>query len=115
MAKLNAEQIDRINSYHPDFSNNEIAKDMGINRKTVARYRVKETTQQQAGDVLSGKEEQMRLKKKTEPNLSKGDKKKLELLEHYSPKDIQEMLAYIAATNKKEIDKVIGEPGHLKF
>ena len=110
MGKLNEEQIQRINSYPEENSNNEIAKDMGINRKTVARYRIKESTQQQASDVLSGKEEQMRLKKKTEQNLSKGDKKKLELLEHYSPKDIQEMLAYIAATNKKEIDKVIGEP-----
>jgi hypothetical protein len=51
----------------------------------------------------------MRLKKKLgeKPPLSKGDQKKLDLLAHYSPKDIQEMLAYIAATNKKEIDKVI--------
>lgn len=118
MWKLNEEQIQRIQTYHEDYSNNEIAKDMGINRKTVAKYRqLKAATQEQASDVLTGKEEQMRLKKKLEgkPPLSKGDQKKLDLLSHYSPKDIQEMLAYIAATNKKEIDKVIGEPWHLKF
>jgi predicted DNA-binding protein YlxM (UPF0122 family) len=70
--------IDRIKSYHEDFSNSEIARDMGINRKTVAKYRA--VTQQEASDVLSGKEEQMRLNKKQQPSLSKEDKKKLELL-----------------------------------
>lgn len=70
--------IDRIKSYHEDFSNSEIARDMGINRKTVAKYR--QTVQQEASDVLSGKEEQMRLNKKQQPPISKEDKKKLELL-----------------------------------
>ena len=115
MWKLNQEQIDRIQTYHKDFSNSEIAREMGINRKTVRKYR--EQTSAEASDVLSGKEEQMRLKKKLGevPPLSKEDKKKLDLLEHYSPKDIKEMLNYIAQTNKKEIEKVIGEPWHLKF
>lgn len=122
MWKLNEEQIQRIQTYHPDFSNNEIARDMGINRKTVAKYRnVVSSTQEQASDVLSWKEEQMRLKHKLgeEPPqkiwLSKEDKKKLSLLEHYSPKDIQELLNYVAMNTKKEIDQVIWEPWHLKF
>jgi hypothetical protein len=41
------------------------------------------------------------------PQLSKEEKKKLELLQHYSDKDIKEMLNYIATNSKKEIDKVI--------
>ena len=115
MWKLNQEQIDRIKTYHKDFSNAEIARDMWINRKTVRKYR--EQTSAEASDVLSGKEEQMRLKKKLGevPPLSKEDKKKLDLLEHYSPKDIQEMLNYIATNSKKEIDAVLWEPWHLKF
>jgi predicted MPP superfamily phosphohydrolase len=36
-------------------------------------------------------------------------------LQHYSDKDIKEMLAFIAQTNKKEINEVIWEPWHLKF
>jgi len=113
MWKLDDAMIDRIQTYHKDFSNAEIARDMGINRKTVAKYRA--ATQQEASDVLSGKEEQMRLNKKTQPPMSKEDKKKLELLWSYSPKDIKEMLNFIAQKNKKEIDKVIWEPWHLKF
>ena len=118
MWKLDDASIDRIQTYHKDYSNAEIAREMGINRKTVAKYRqIRDTAQEEAVNTLSGKEEQMRLtKKKEEKNpLSKGDKKKLELLQHYSPKDIQEMLNYIAQNNKKEIDKVIWEPWHLKF
>jgi len=119
MWKLNEEQIGRIQSYHKDFSNNEIAKDMGINRKTVAKYRqITEKTQQEASDLLSGNEERMRFKQKTEgkpPKLSKEEKKKLDLLQHYSPWDIQEMLNYIAQNTKKEIDETIWEPWHLKF
>ena len=127
MWKLNNEQIQRIQTYHPDFSNSEIARDMGINRKTVRKYRTIQTAQKEASDVLSGNEEQMRLKHKlaeqgeippTEPKkvwLSKEEKKKLDLLEHYSPKDIQELLNYVAMNTKREIDKVIGEPWHLKF
>ena len=39
MSKLDQSVIDKINTYHKDFSNNEIARDLGINRKTVAKYR----------------------------------------------------------------------------
>lgn len=116
MSKLNEEIVGRINSFPKDRTNTEIGKELWINRKTVAKYRnVVEDTQQQVGNVLSGDEEQMRLKEKLNKGLSKEDKKKLSLLEHYSPKDIQEMLNYIATNSKKEIDEVLGEPWHLKF
>jgi hypothetical protein len=52
----------------------------------------------------------MRFNKKKEekkPKLSKEERKKLDLLQHYSDKDIKEMLAFIAQTNKKEINEVI--------
>jgi hypothetical protein len=42
--------------------------------------------------------------------LSKGDKKKLELLEQYSDKEIREMLNYIATNTKKEVNEVLSEP-----
>lgn len=116
MWKLNDEQIQRIQTYHPDFSNNEIARDMGINRKTVAKYRA--SVQQEASDVLSGKEEAMLFRKEAEKlhqKLSKEEEKKLSLLSHYSDKDVREMLDYIARTKKKEIDEVLWEPWHLKF
>jgi hypothetical protein len=45
--------------------------------------------------------------KPPQAKLSKQDKKKLELLEHYSERDIKEMLNYIAQNSKKEIDQVI--------
>lgn len=121
MWKLNEDMIGRIWSYPSNKTNTEIWKELGLDRHTVSKYRqIKEATQQQATDLLSGKEEQMWLKKKVgemppDDKLSKQDKKKLELLEHYSPKDIQEMLNYIAQNSKKEIDKVIWEPWHLKF
>lgn len=115
MWKLNEDLVGRIQSYHKDFSNSEIARELGINRKTVRKYRTIEATQQQAMDALNGNEEKMWLTKKKEPDLSKQDKKKLELLQHYSPKDIQEMLNFIAQNTKKEIDEVIWEPWHLKF
>ena len=119
MSKLDNEIVGKIQSYHKDFSNNEIAKELGINRKTVAKYRnIVDNIKEEHAGVLSGKEEQMWLKQKIEGKkawLSKEDKSKLQLLEHYSPKDIKEMLNYIAQTNKKEIDEVLWEPWHLKF
>lgn len=92
--KLDQDIIDKINTYHKDYSNAEIAKELWINRKTVAKYR------DEVVDVL---------------RMDKSDQKKLNLLKHYSEKDIQEMLNYIAMNTKKEIDKTLGEPGHLKF
>lgn len=92
--KLDQDVIDKINTYHKDYSNAEIAKELWINRKTVAKYR------DEVVDVL---------------RMDKSDQKKLNLLKHYSEKDIQEMLNYIAMNTKKEIDKTLGEPWHLKF
>lgn len=119
MVKLNADTIGKINSYWEEKTNTEIWKELGINRHTVGKYRaVKESTQQQATDTLTGNEEQMRLKKKLgeePPKLSKQERKKLDLLQHYSDKDVRDMLNYIAQNSKKEIDKVIWEPWHLKF
>ena len=119
MVKLNADTIGKINSYWEEKTNTEIWKELGINRHTVGKYRaVKESTQQQATDTLTGNEEQMWLKKKLgeePPKLSKEERKKLDLLQHYSDKDVRDMLNYIAQNSKKEIDKVIWEPWHLKF
>ena len=115
MWKLNDDLIDKIKSYDDNFSNTEIANEMGLNRKTVSKYRkIKESAQQEAMNALSGKEEEMRFKQKKE-GISKEEKRKLELLKHYSNKDIKDMLNFIATNNKKEIDKVIWEPWHLKF
>lgn len=115
MWKLNQDTINKINSYPKSSNNTEIGKELWINRKTVRKYR--EQAAAEATDVLSGKEENMWLQHKVgeQPKLSKEEKKKLSLLEHYSPKDVQEMLNYIANNSKKEIDKVIWEPWHLKF
>lgn len=56
-----------------------------------------------------------RYRDKIAETLSKGDKKKLELLEHYSDKEIKDMLTYIANTTKKEVNETLSEPGYLKF
>lgn len=119
MVKLNGNTIDRINSYPKEKTNTEIWKELGINRQTVSKYRdIQKATQQEASDLLSWKEEEMWFTKKKEeqnPKISKQERKKLDLLQHYSDKDIKEMLAYIAQTSKREINEVIWEPWHLKF
>ena len=112
--RLDEKMIGAINSYPKEKTNTDIWKELGLNRKTVAKNR--ENTQQEAMNVLSGKEEQMWLKQKLkEQKLSKEERRKLDLLQHYSDKDIREMLNYIAQNTKKEIDKTIWEPWHLKF
>jgi hypothetical protein len=42
--------------------------------------------------------------------ITKEEKKKLTLLEHYSDKDIKEMLNYIAQNTKREIEENLSEP-----
>lgn len=96
MEKLDADIIKKINSYSEDKSNTEIWKELWLHRSTVWKYR------KDIADTLKDK-------------LSKWDKKKLQLLEHYSDKDIQEMLNYIAQNTKKEVNEVLSEPWHLKF
>lgn len=98
MEKLDADIIKKINSYPAEESDREIARKLWISRKSVAKYRE---------DILET------LSK--EDRLSKWDRKKLQLLEHYSDKDIQEMLNYIAQNTKKEINEVLSEPWHLTF
>lgn len=118
MWKLSEEQIQRIQNYHEDLGNSEIAREMWINRKTVRKYRT--LVQQEASNVLSWKEEGMLFRKEVkdlvpEPKLSKEEKSKLSLLSKYSDKDVKEMLDYIARTKKKEIDEILWVPWHLRF
>lgn len=94
MWKIDEEVIKKINSYPKDKSNREIWDELWINRHTVGKYRGQIT------DVLK---------------MNKSDEKKLQLLKHYSEKDIQEMLNYIAMSTKKEINETLWEPWHLKF
>lgn len=94
MWKLDEDIIKKINSYPKEKSNREIWDELGINRHTVGKYR------DQITDVL---------------RMDKSAQKKLKLLEHYSEKDIQEMLNYIAQNTKKEVNEVLSEPWHLKF
>ena len=96
MEKLDADTIKKINSYSEDKSNTEIWKELWLHRSTIWKYR------KDIADTLKDK-------------LSKWDKKKLQLLEHYTDKDIQEMLNYIAQNTKKEVNEVLSEPWHLKF
>lgn len=92
MAKLDEDVIKKINSYTEEKSNKEIWAELWIDRRTVAKYR------QQIAETLSKK-----------------DKKKLDLLQHYSEKEIRDMLNYIATSTKKEVNEVLSEPWHLKF
>lgn len=94
MWKLDEELIKKINSYPKEKSNREIWEELWINRQTVWKYRWQIT------DVL---------------RMNKADEKKLQLLKHYTDKNIQEMLNYIATNTKKEVNEVLSEPWHLKF
>lgn len=94
MWKLDEDVIKKINSYPKEKSNREIWDELWINRHTVGKYRG------QIVDTLK---------------MNKSDEKKLQLLKHYSEKDIQEMLNYVAMSTKKEINETLWEPWHLKF
>lgn len=92
MAKLDADIIKKINSYWEDKTDSEIWKELGINRHTVGKYR--------QGIIEA---------------LSKEDKLKQELVKTYSPEELKNLLTHIQTHTNKEIEKVIGEKGHLKF
>lgn len=94
MAKLDEDVIKKINACSKEMTNREIGEKLWISRHTVGKYRGQLT------DAL---------------RMSKTDEKKLQLLKHYSDKDIQEMLNYIAMSTKKEINETLWEPWHLKF
>lgn len=97
--KLDEWMIKKIQSFPEEMTNTDVGKELGLCRQTVAKYR------KWVADALSGKEEK----------LSKEQQKKLDLLEHYSEKEIKEMLAYIANSSKREVNEVLSEPGHLRF
>lgn len=95
--KLDEEIIKKIWAYSEEISDSKIWKELWVDRHTVSKYR------NRIADTLK------------QEKISKWDKKKLQLLEHYTDKDIQEMLNYIATNTKKEVNEVLSEPWYLKF
>lgn len=96
MWKLSEEKIQQIQSFDWEASNREIARQLGVSADSVIKYR------KQIADTLTKKKD-------------KEGEKKLKLLEHYSEKDIKEMLNYIAQNTKKEINETLSSPWRLKF
>lgn len=92
MEKLDADVIKKINSYWGDTSDREIARQLGIGRHSVAKYRK---------DIVEA--------------LSKEDKLKQELVKTYSPEELKDILNHIQTHTAKSIEKVIGDKWHLKF
>ena len=86
--KLSDETIKQIQSADGSASHAEVARQLGVSADSVAKYR------KELASTLSQKRD-------------KESEKKLSLLEHYSSKDIQKMLNYIAQNTKKEIDEVL--------
>lgn len=102
MNKLDDDLVKKIQSYPEEMTNTDVWRELGVCRQSVAKYR------KWVADALEEKKEKKSW-------LSKEEKKKLELLQHYSDKEVQEMLNYVANNTKREIDEVIWEPWHLKF
>lgn len=96
MQKLDDETIKKIQASDVEASDREIARKLWISHKAVWKYR------KQLWEALTKKKD-------------KEWERKLKLLEHYSEKDIKEMLNYIATQTKKEIATTIGEPWRLRF
>ena len=92
MQKLDEDVIKKINSYWAETSDREIARQLGIGRNTVAKYRE---------DILE--------------TLSKEDKLKQELVKTYTPDELRDILAHLQTHTNREVEKVIWEKGHLKF
>lgn len=76
--RLDEWTIKKIQDYPEEVTNVDVGKELWIDRRTVAKYR------KGIGEVLEWKKEE---------KLSKQQQKKLDLLEHYSEKEIKEMLA----------------------
>lgn len=102
MNKLDDDLVKKIQSYPEEMTNTDVWRELGVCRQSVAKYR------KWVAEALEEKKEKKGW-------LSKEEKKKLELLQHYSDKEVQEMLNYVANNTKREIDEVIWEPWHLKF
>lgn len=122
MKRKTDEEIQKIRDYPDDTPIREIARDLWFARNTVAKYRkMQEDTAAEEANVLSWKEEQMWLewkqKKETkkQKRLTKEEKQKLELLQHYSGKDVKELLDFVAKNTKREVEETLTEPWHLKF
>ena len=96
MAKLSKSVIDKINSYDKSVKNTEIAEELWINRNTVAKYRNKVSN-----EIVDA--------------LTKDERKKLDLIERYTPKQLQELLYNLQLDTKQSIEEVIGEPGSIKL
>lgn len=92
MQKLDDDVIKKINSYWEEISNREIARQLGIGRHSVAKYRE---------DLAE--------------TLSKEGKLKQELVKTYSPEELKDILNHIQTHTAKSIEKVIGDKWHLKF
>jgi transposase len=86
MNKIDNELIKKINSYPVEDSDREIAKKLGISRKTVAKYR--EDLQQA---------------------LSKEDKLKQELVKTYSADELRDLLTHLQTNTAKSVEKIIGD------
>lgn len=126
--KLSNDVIEQIQSSDKDKSNTEVGRELGVNRETVAKYRkLKEDIAEQTANALDWTDE-MRwfndkvtqekeaIQKKPKPTKEeKENLKKLEYLQNLSPKDVKELLNFVAMNKKKEIDKKIWEPWHLKL
>lgn len=95
--KLDQSIIDQINSEeNRSLSNRELADKLGIHNTTVMRYR--EKTKLEIKNVFT-----------------KDEEKKLNMIQQYSPKQLEEILYRLKLDNKKEIDDTIGEKWYLKF
>lgn len=99
-SKLDQAIIDKIYSYDKDKSNVEIWKELWIPRQTVRRYR------KNLADNLSATEDR---------KLSKEEKKKLDLVQTYSEKELKDLLYQLQIHTSKDVEDTIGEPWHLKF
>ena len=123
MRKKTDAEIKQIQSYPEDKPVSEIARELWMSRNTIIKYRkMQRDTAEEATNLLSWKEEQMWLEEKTKWKktkrktwLTKEEKLKLDLLRHYSDKDIKEMLDYVAKNTKREVNETLAEPWHLKF
>ena len=96
MQKLDEDVIKKINSYWEKTSDREISRQLWVGRQTVKEYREREKEQ-----LIEA--------------LSKEDRIKQELVKTYSPEELKNLLTHVQTHTSKEVEKVIGEKGHLKF
>lgn len=92
--KLDQATITKINSYDQEKTDTEVAKELGIDRHTVGKYRwrIEETLK-----------------------LSKADQEKQNLVKTYTPEELRQLLNHVQVNTSRSIEKIIGEKGHLKF